>query len=99
MAKKEEILSNEFLVCIRIYEFNQKGEDIWFSKLVKSMNGSPSQSTISKCIDRLFDRGMINGEWKQVKEAGDRWTRTFKITGEFEGFVEGLYKITEEFEG
>jgi DNA-binding PadR family transcriptional regulator len=95
MAKKGQILSDEFLICIRIYEFNQEGEDIWFSKLVKSMNGSPSQSTISKCIDRLFDRGMINGEWKKV---GSRWTRTFMITGEFKGFVKGLYEITEEFE-
>ncbi|MCL2607085.1 MAG: hypothetical protein FWD92_00800 [Methanomassiliicoccaceae archaeon] len=95
MVRKEQVLSNDFLVCTKIYEFGKSGEDVWFSKLVKSMNGSPSQSTISKSIDRLFDRGMIDGEWKKVE---GRWTRTFKITGEFEGFVQGLYEVTEECE-
>ena len=95
MLQKEQVLSNDFLVCVKIYEFNIKEEEIWFSKLVKAMNGTPSQSTISKCIDRLFDRGMIDGDWKKV---GDRWTRTFRITGEFEGFVKGLYDVTEECE-
>jgi len=95
MVQKEQVLSNDFLVCTKIYEFNKKEEDIWFSKLVKSMKGSPSQSTISKSLDRLFDRGMIDGDWKKVD---GRWTRTFKITGEFEGFVKGLYNVTEECE-
>jgi len=96
MVQKELVLSNDFLVCTKIYEFNKiKEEDIWFSKLVKSMKGGPSQSTISKSIDRLFDRGMIDGDWKKVD---GRWTRTFKITGEFEGFVKGLYDVTEECE-
>jgi len=96
MVQKEQVLSNDFLVCTKIYEFTKKkNEDIWFSKLVKSMNGSPSQSTISKSIDKLFDRGMIDGDWKKVD---GRWTRTFRITGEFEGFVKGLYDVTEECE-
>lgn len=95
MIQPREVLSNDFLVCTKIYEFNKNNEDIWFSKLVKSMNGSPSQSTISKSIDKLFDRGMIDGDWKKVE---GRWTRTFKITSEFEGFVKGLYEVTEECE-
>jgi len=95
MVDARQVLSNDFLVCTKIYEFNKNKEDVWFSKLVKSMNGSPSQSTISKSIDKLFDRGMIDGNWKKVD---GRWTRTFKITGEFEGFVKGLYEVTEEFE-
>lgn len=93
MVQKGEVLSNDFLVCTKIYEFNERDESIWFSKLVKVMNGSPSQSTISKSIDRLFDRGMIDGDWEKVD---GRWTRTFKITGEFKGFVQGLYQVTEE---
>jgi len=91
-----QVLSNDFLVCTKIYEFNKNSEDIWFSKLVKAMNGSLSQSTISKSIDRLFDRGMMDGDWKKVD--GNRWTRTFTITGEFEGFIKGLYAVTEEYE-
>ena len=95
MVQARQVLSSDFLVCTKIYEFNKNGEDIWFSKLVKSMNGNPSQSTISKSVDKLFDRGMIDGDWKKVD---GRWIRTFKITGEFEGFVKGLYEVTEECE-
>lgn len=94
MIQRDKVLSNDFLVCTKIYEFNSKDEKIWFSKLVKTLNGTMSQSTISKCIDRLFDRGMIDGTWEKVE---DRWTRTFNITGEFKGFVQGLYDATEEF--
>ena len=95
MVQKEQVLSNDFLVCTKIYEFNKKDEDIWFSKLVRSMKGGPSQSAISRSIDRLFDRGMIDGDWKKAE---GRWTRTFKITGGSEGFVKGLYDVTEECE-
>ena len=95
MRQKEQVLSNDFQVCTKIYEFNKNSEDIWYSKLVKVMNGSMSQSTISKSLDRLFDRGMIDGDWKKVD--GNRWTRTFKITDEFEGFIKGLYEVTEEY--
>jgi len=95
MLHKEEILSNDFQVCTKIYEFNEKREDVWFSKLVKAMDESISQSTISKSIDRLHDRGMIVGEWK--KADGARWTRTFTIASEFEGFIKGLYAVTEEY--
>ncbi|MGN0099015.1 MAG: hypothetical protein ACI38Y_06800, partial [Candidatus Methanomethylophilaceae archaeon] len=91
---KGEVLSNDFLVCLKIYEFNSiRNEDIWFSKLVKEMRGNPTQSTISKCIDRLFDRGIINADWKMVD---GHWTRTLQVAAECEGFVESLYRITEE---
>ena len=95
MVKKEQVFSNDFQVCLKIYEFNQKGEKIWFSKLVKEMNGTPTQSTISKSLDKLFDRGMIDGEWERVD---GYWTRTLKVTGEFTGFVRGIYNVSKDLE-
>ncbi len=64
MITKEQIFSNDFQVCLKIYEFNQRNEKIWFNKLVKEMNGTPTQLTISKSLDKLFDRGVIDGEWE-----------------------------------
>lgn len=95
MVTKEQIFSNDFQVCLKIYEFNQRNEKIWFNKLVKEMNGTPTQSTISKSLDKLFDRGMIDGEWEKVNGC---WTRTLKVTGEFTGFVKGLYNVVKELE-
>lgn len=95
MVRKGEVLSKDFHVCLKIFEYNERKEKIWFSKLVKEMNGDPTQATISKCIDRLFDRGMIDAEWELVD---GRWTRTLKVTGEFEGFIRGLYNVTEDCE-
>ncbi len=95
MIKKEHVFSNDLQVCLKIYEFNQKEEKIWFSKLVKEMHGTPTQSTISKSLDKLFDRGMIDGEWENVN---GRWTRTLKVTGEFTGFIKGLYNVVRDLE-
>ena len=94
MVSRDRVLSNDFLVCVKIYEYNEeKKEKIWFSKLVDVMRGELSQSTISKCLDRLFDLGMIDGTWESVD---GRWTRTLKVTGESMGFVGDLYRATKE---
>lgn len=95
ITRRDHVFSNDFQVCLKIYEFNQKGEKIWFSKLVKEMKGKPTQSTISKSLDKLFDRGMIDGDWEKVDGS---WTRTLKITGEFTGFVKGLYNVAKDLE-
>lgn len=96
MKFKGRVLSNDFLVCVRIYEYNEKGEKVWFSKLAKGMDGELTRSTVSKCLDRLFDRGMIDGGWEKVD---GRWTRTLSVTCDFRGFVKSLYDVTEESEG
>jgi len=94
MVTRDRVLSNDFLVCVKIYEYNEeRKERIWFSKLVDVMKGELSQSTISKCLDRLFDLGMIDGTWESID---GRWTRTLKITGESMGFVGDLYRATRE---
>ena len=65
---------------------------IWFSKLVTMLNGQVSRNTISRCLDRLFDIGIIDGEWKKVDR---RWTRTFKIAGEATAFIKNIYNGTK----
>jgi hypothetical protein len=94
--EKRRILSDEFAVCVKIYEFNMSGEDVWFGKLAEAMGGSPPRSAVSRCIDRLSDRGMIEGEWKRV---GERWAYAFRVSEEFEGFARGLCNVTVETDG
>ncbi len=95
MVKNKQIFSNDLLVCLEIYHFNQKNEKIWFSKLVEMMHRSLTQSTISKSLDKLFDRGMIDGNWENVD---GYWTRTLKVTDEFTGFIKGLYNTTKDLD-
>lgn len=96
MVSKEQVFSNDFLVCLKILEFNLENEKIWFSKLVKEMNGTLAQSTISKSLDKLSDIGMIEGEWEH---ADGCWMRTLKVTDESLGFVRGLYNVCNGMDG
>ncbi len=96
MAVATRVFSDDFQVCLKIYEFNRKNEKIWFKKLVEEMDGVPTGPAISKSLDKLFDRGMIDGEWENVDGC---WTRTLKVTGEFTGFIKGLYNIAGTLDG
>jgi hypothetical protein len=88
-----DMLSPDLKVCCKIYEFvNEKDEEIWFSKLVALLDGNPSRVTISKCLDKLFDLGIIDGQWKKIN---NRWTRTFKIAGESTTFIKNIYNSTK----
>ena len=86
------ILSNDLKICHVVYEYNQRTEKIWFSKLVEELEGVVSKVTISKSIDRLFDLGVINGSWEKVE---GKWTRVISIAGEAESFVKNVYENTE----
>lgn len=86
-----KIISDEFLICMKIFEFNEKKEKIWFSKLVEELGGDQYRIKISDCLDRLSDLGMIDGEWETVN---GNWVRTLKVTEEFEGFIRGLYNTS-----
>ena len=89
---KSKVLSNDFVVCRTIYEFSEiKGEKVWYSKLTKILDGSISPATISRSLDKLFDLGMIDGNWEKVDA---HWARTFKITGEVKGFIKSIYELT-----
>lgn len=85
------ILSSDLKVCAVIYEYNLKDEKIWFSKLVEELKGDVSKGTITKVADRLFDLGVIDGNWERVN---GKWTRVLSIAGEAESFIKNVYENT-----
>ena len=85
------VLSTDLKVCYVIYESEQRKDKIWFSKLVQILEKDVSRGTISKSLDKLFDLGMIDGQWEK---ADGKWTRTFTITGEAKDFIRNVYKNT-----
>ncbi|MCJ7572583.1 MAG: hypothetical protein MUO82_12050 [Candidatus Thermoplasmatota archaeon] len=90
---KWELLSPELKVCSVIYEFTKiKKEKIWFSKIVKILDKDVSRSTISKGLDKLFDLGIIDGNWEKAER---KWTRVFNIAGEANDFVKSIYENTK----
>ena len=86
------ILSSDLKVCSVVYEYDLKGEKIWFSKLVDELRGDICKATITKVIDRLFDLGVIDGKWEKV---GGKWTRVLNIAGEAESFIKNIYENTK----
>ncbi len=84
-------ISNDFLVCLRIYEYNLRNEPVWFSKLAESLKDIMDCPTVSKSLDKADDICLI--EWEWVKIDG-KWTRCVKIDSDFEGFIKGLYQST-----
>ena len=83
-----EQLSNDFKVAVRILDYNKKGEPVWFAKLVEDMKEEVSKVTISKNIDKLFDLGIINGDWEKLSNG--KWVRTFQIAGEASSLIESI---------
>lgn len=89
-----ELLSPDLKVCSVIYEFSKvRKEKIWFNKIVRVLDNDVSRSTVSKSLDKLFDLGIIDGNWEKVN--GRKWTRVFKIAGEANDFVKNIYDNTE----
>lgn len=101
---KWKSLSNDLKVVYAIdYFIKKKSEKVWFSKLAefleKLKDGSVSKSTVSRCLDRLFDLGIVDGNWEKLDNG--KWGKCLYISGEAEGFVSQLSKNTEvpnEFE-
>ena len=81
--------SLDFLIACVIMESENQKKPIWFKKLEKILDGRASRATISKNVDKLFDYGIINGEW--ILHEG-KWIRTFHISGEASSLVGKIYK-------
>ncbi len=92
---QQQVFSNEFLICTEIYKYNTRGEIVWFNKLADDLKGSVSQATVSKCLDYLFDKGMVDADWEKNPDTG-RWVRSLKVAGEFTGFIAGLVRAAEQ---
>lgn len=78
----------DYLIAYVIWESNRLGQPIWFNKLEKLMGCKASRSTISKNIDKLFDYGIISGEWG--KNSKGNWVRTFHISDEASALMEKI---------
>lgn len=89
MAIKKDILGKDLEVALQIYDIsNVKKEPVYFSKLVKILDGRVSRNRISQALDRLFDDGILTAEFKKVNK---KWARVYDVSGEAEGFIESIY--------
>lgn len=68
-------------VVLKILEHSDiRGEDAYFSELVKEMKNIVSRKTIHQALDGLIDQGTIRSAW--TKNAQDRWIRGYKPASE-----------------
>ena len=88
-----KVLSLDMKICTLIYEMDEvRDEKVWLSKLVRMLEGEAVRATVSKTVDRLFDLGIVDGEWEKVD---GKWTRVLRIAGEAHEFVEAVAKSVE----
>jgi len=89
VAIKKDILGKDLEVALQIYDTsNVNKEPVYFSKLVKILDGRISRNRISQALDRLFDDGILTAEFKKVNK---KWARVYNVSGEAEGFIESIY--------
>lgn len=71
----------------KIYEFEKKGETVWFKRLVETLNLTKKE--ISKSLDRLLDCGIL--DCKYVK-FGNTFVYTYYIVSESKDFAKEMYE-------
>ena len=81
-SKGEVKLADYFVVVLKMLEFEEKGERIWFSKLVKSFNEVPeiSRETVAISLNTLEDWFIVKGGYGETSS----------------GHAGMLYYLTEE---
>lgn len=93
-------ISNDFLVACVIRLFNKHETMIWFNKLSDVLGPViSSRSTLSRNIDKLFDLGIITGDW--TKSDNGNWIRSFRTSGEAERLIDRVidtYNVTVNFD-
>lgn len=91
---KQDILSNDLMVCREIYKgINIDKKPMYFTELVKRLEGRVSRVTIKKSIDILFDLGIVNAKWEKID---NKWIRIYGISGEAEAFIKNIYDETKD---
>jgi len=89
MVNKIDILGKDLEVALQIFDSsNVHKDEIYFSKLVRILDGRVSRNRISQALDRLFDNGILTAEFKKINK---KWARVYQISGEAEGFIESIY--------
>jgi len=84
-------LATDMKISILIRGFNRRKEEIWFSKLIELLDGKISKREISETIDKLYDLGFIDAEWKKVDE---KWTRVFSIAPQAKDLIDSVSKYS-----
>ena len=80
---------DEYLTSLgMIYRINDiEKKPIWFTELVKRLDGILSKSEISKSLDKLEDLGLIETGYNKV---GNRWTNTICVSDEAKTFAKEM---------
>jgi len=87
---KASQLSNEFKVAAQIYEYNQKEERIWFTKLSKLLEPCIDPATVMKSLRTLFDWGIVKAEYGPTDK--NRAGRLLYIAGESKSTIKEIYE-------
>ena len=85
-------LCREFKVLAKMHELESKGEKIWFSKLVKLLDGVVSKSDVSYSQDRMYDCGMIDMKYENVDGL---WTYCWFIEDEVKSFAKQIFETSK----
>ncbi|VVB52027.1 Uncharacterised protein [uncultured archaeon] len=88
MPIRKNTLGKDLEVALQVFDSRKKGEEVYFSKLVKILDGRISRNRISQALDRLFDDGILTAEFKKIN---NKWARVYTVAGEAEVLLEDIY--------
>ena len=90
---KDRGLSKEFEVLLQIYEDTVINNDaVYFTKLLNETGFSRVE--LHRCLDRLYDRLMIDQKPASLKDGTK--AVCFTISKDFLSYTKGLYNSTEK---
>ena len=81
MSKKGEVkLADYFVVALKMLELEEKGERVWFSKLVESLSETFSREEVAKSLNTLEDWLLVSSEYGETSP--DHAGRLYYLTEE-----------------
>ena len=93
MITKQRVLSNDFHVLVYIYEQTEiYKNNVYFKKIIEETG--MEQNVVSKSIDRLYDKMMIDADWARREDGC--WAYCYTVSDSFMGFTKGLYNNMED---
>jgi len=89
-ANEENDFSSEVKILAKIYEYNQvKKEFVWFKKLKSSLSDELKNREVSKALDSLYKRGLLDERWENI---GQGWARCFFVSWEAESLARSFFE-------
>ncbi len=83
-------LSKEFIVAVKIFDYNQKGENVWYSKLVESLLEIVSRNTIKNALDTLLEWKIITFEYGETDKR--KASKLFLINSDCKPLIKELWE-------